>query len=203
MEVVPEEVDRDAGVLYDVEAHEHLIEDATHDDVEIGSEDEHVEIRSESSVESLVDDQEYDASDDEDSVFSGRGYNLRSNRDRDYSPRINYAMDTPTSTNIYGTQLFQHAVVEMNEGGPTLPVFKHLTGIIMTQMTRKAGVKKHGKAAVTALFEEFFQLDDKTVFKGVDQATLSRKQKRMALRAINLIKEKRCGNIERQNCSRR
>jgi len=66
----------------------------------------------------------------------------------------------------------------------------------MTQMTAKAGVKKHGKAAVTALFEEFFQLDDKTVFKGVDQATLSRKQKRMALRAINLIKEKRCGKLK-------
>ena len=139
IEVVPEEVDRDVGVLYDVEAHEHLIADNMHDDIEIGSEDEHVEIRSESSVDSPVDDVEHDTSDDEESVFSGRGYNLRSNRDRDYGPRINYAMDTPTSTKSYGTQLFQHDVVEMNEGGPALPVFKHLTGIIMPQMTANYG----------------------------------------------------------------
>ena len=33
------------------------------------------------------------------------------------------------------------------------------------------------------------------MFKGVDQATLSRKQKRMALRAINLINKKRCGKL--------
>ena len=39
-------------------------------------------------------------------------------------------------------------------------------------------------------------MDDKTVFKGVDASKLSRKQKRMALRAINVIKEKRCGTLK-------
>ena len=42
----------------------------------------------------------------------------------------------------------------------------------------------------------FSQLDDKTVFEGVNAATLTRKQKRKALRAINLIKEKRCGKLK-------
>ena len=135
MKTVPDEVDRDVGVRYDAKVHEHLIEDVTHDDVEIGSEDEHVEIRSESVVDSSVDDQEHDAGDDEESIFSGRGYNLRLNRDRDYGPKINYAMNTPASAKSYGTQLFQHAAVEMNGGGSTLPVFKYLTGIIMTRMS--------------------------------------------------------------------
>ena len=39
-------------------------------------------------------------------------------------------------------------------------------------------------------------MDDKTVFEGVMVAELSRKQKRMALRAIHLIKEKRCGKLK-------
>ena len=73
---------------------------------------------------------------------------------------------------------------------------KHLVAIIMTQMSEKVGIKKHGKAAVTALFNEFFQLDDKAVFERVDVATLSRKQKRISLRAINVIKENRCGKLE-------
>ena len=59
---------------------------------------------------------------------------------------------------------------------------KHLVSIIVTQTSEKSGIKKHGKAAVTALFNDFFQLDDKTVFEGVDAVTLCRKQKRMALR---------------------
>ena len=66
-------------------------------------------------------------------------------------------------------------------------------------MSERAGIKKHGKAAVTALFNELFQLDDKTVFEGVHATTLSRKQKRMALRAINVIKEKRCGKLKGRN----
>ena len=67
---------------------------------------------------------------------------------------------------------------------------------MMTQMAERAGIKRHGKAAVTALFNEFFQSDDKTVFEGVHAATLSRKQKRIVLRAINVIKEKRCGKLK-------
>ena len=67
---------------------------------------------------------------------------------------------------------------------------KHLVGIIMTQMTEKAGIRKHGKDAVAVSYDEFFQLDDKTVFEGVMVTELSRKQKRLALRAISLIKKK-------------
>ena len=52
------------------------------------------------------------------------------------------------------------------------------------------------KKAVTALFNKFFQLDNKMVFKEVVASTLPGQQKRRALRAINLIKEKRCGKLK-------
>ena len=49
---------------------------------------------------------------------------------------------------------------------------------------------------IKALFNDFFQLDDKIVFEGVHATTLSRKQNRMVLRAINVFKEKRCGKLK-------
>ena len=60
----------------------------------------------------------------------------------------------------------------------------------MTQMTASAGIKKHGDKAVEALFAEFCQLDEKSVFEPVDAKALSSEQKGAALRAINPIKEK-------------
>ena len=43
----------------------------------------------------------------------------------------------------------------MNDGGEKEHVFKHPTGIIMTQMLAKTGIKKHGKLAWDVLFNEF------------------------------------------------
>ena len=63
-------------------------------------------------------------------------------------------------------------------------------------MTEKSGIKKHGENAVAVMYNEFFQLDDKTVFEGLMVTDLKQKQKKMALRAINLIKEKRCGKLK-------
>ena len=105
-------------------------------------------------------------------------------------------MDNPHSNKSYDVQILQDSVSHMQGNGDTQLVFKHLVGIIMTQMSAKAGIKKHGKEAVTALFNIFLQLDDKTVFEGVMVATLSRIKKRRALRAINLIKEKRSGKLK-------
>jgi len=66
----------------------------------------------------------------------------------------------------------------------------------MTQMTAKAGRKKHGKIAIDALYREFLQLHDQRVFEGQNVDKLTRAQKRAALRAISMIKEKRCGTIK-------
>jgi hypothetical protein len=52
----------------------------------------------------------------------------------------------------------------MQDTGSTANELKCMTGIIMMQMTAKAGIKKHGQIAVDALFQEFSQLHDKTFF---------------------------------------
>ena len=67
----------------------------------------------------------------------------------------------------------------------------------MTQMSAKAGVRKHGKAAdEAALMAEFTQLEDLSVYQSVDPPKLTREQRMAALRAINLIKEKRDGRLK-------
>ena len=75
-------------------------------------------------------------------------------------------------------------------------LMKHVFGYIMTQMTAKAGIKKHGKAAEAALMKEFAQLEALDAYKSLDASTLTKKQRKEALRAINLIKEKRDGTIK-------
>jgi hypothetical protein len=71
----------------------------------------------------------------------------------------------------------------------------------MTQMTATAGIKKHGQAAVDALLQEFCQLDSKNVFEPLDASTLTASQKREALCAVNLIKEKRSGKLKGRTCA--
>jgi hypothetical protein len=70
-------------------------------------------------------------------------------------------------------------------------------GIKKTQMSFKEGLRRHGKAAEAALMTEFARLEELNVYEAVNTRVLSRVQQRAALRAINLIKEKRCGKI---NC---
>jgi hypothetical protein len=73
---------------------------------------------------------------------------------------------------------------------------KHVFGYIMNQMTAKAGLRKYGKDAEIALMKEFAQLENLNVYEPLDVNTLTGEQKRGALRAINLIKEKRDGRIK-------
>jgi hypothetical protein len=115
-------------------------------------------------------------------------YNLRAQRGRDYSHCLAQQMDSTTCSQSYD---LQHQFAQVNS---TTPGF--IFGHIMTQMTATAGIKKHGQKAIDALLKEFCQLDNKSVFAAVDAGTLSAKQKFAALRAINLIKEKRDGTIK-------
>ena len=69
-------------------------------------------------------------------------------------------------------------------------------GHVMTQMSAKAGIRKHGEAVESALMSEFAQLENLSVYHSVDPAGLTKQQKRAALRAINLIKEKRDGRLK-------
>ena len=127
--------------------------------------------------------------DEHDGGAAAPRYNLRENRNRDYSHRFN-----------------DHQFVSLGNKPKEMPkeregMYKYLVGHMMTQMTASAGIKKHGDKAVEALLEEFCQLDDKSVFKPLDAASLTGEQKKEALRAINLIKEKRCGRLKGRTCA--
>ena len=112
-------------------------------------------------------------------------YNLR-NRDTT-TVRFETAMDEPHSNQAYypPMQLAQQRI------------YAH----IMTQMSAKAGIRKHGKEAEAALMAEFAQLEDLNVFEALNPKTLTRQQKAAALRAINLIKEKRDGRLKGRTCA--
>jgi hypothetical protein len=133
-------------------------------------------------------------------------YNLRGPKERtsDFAD----AMDEPhSSKSYYPPYQFVHNKVSM-EGMSDDGLEKFIFGFIMTQiptsagpkkhvqMSAKAGIKKHGRKAEEALMTEFAQLEELSVFEGIDPATLTNKQRRMALRTINLIKEKRSGQLK-------
>jgi len=110
-------------------------------------------------------------------------------------------MDDPENTKSYksGVQMLQQAADSMHES-PNI-ICKYICGHIMTQMTATAGIKKHGQAAVDDLLQEFCQLNNKDVFDPIDTSTLTTGQKREALRAVNLIKEKRSGKLKGRTCA--
>ena len=51
------------------------------------------------------------------------------------------------------------------------------------------------------MFKEYKQLDDMQVVVRVAHDKLTDEQKRNALNAVNLIKEKRCGKIKGRTCA--
>lgn len=84
----------------------------------------------------------------------------------------------------------------MKDTGSNNKLMECILGLIMTQTTAKAGIEKHGQVAVDALYQAFLQLHDLDVFDGQDPKKLTKEQKRAALRAISVIKEKICGRIK-------
>ena len=72
-------------------------------------------------------------------------------------------------------------------------------------MSAKAGFKKFGEAAVAAMVKEFTQLNTgaapgKPAVVPIDADCLTDIEKKKALRAINLIKEKWNGDIKGRSC---
>lgn len=63
--------------------------------------------------------------------------------------------------------------------------------LVTHQMSAKQGVKHFGDRAIEALIQEFSQLDDKGTFDPMSFKDLTYQQRKDALRAIALIKEKR------------
>ena len=72
---------------------------------------------------------------------------------------------------------------------------------MFNQMIATQGIKIFQERAVAALIKEYKQLNDLAVLEVVDYDSLTGEQKSKALRAINLIKEKRDGKIKGRCCS--
>ena len=71
---------------------------------------------------------------------------------------------------------------------------------MFTQMSTKQGIEKFRERAVAAMVKTFKELNDgaiegKTVVAPVDYDSLSDRDKKQALEAVNSIKEKRCGVV--------
>ena len=130
--------------------------------------------------------EESDTRDDEETA-QWSGYNLRSNRSREYSYRFDTQVYDVTNLHVSHT--------------PRKPVnvTQKVFGFVFTQMTARAGIKKHGQAARDALTAEFTQLDYKGAYEPVHTMDLTESQQKGALRIINLIKEKRDRRLKRRS----
>ena len=117
--------------------------------------------------------------------FSGKGYQAK----REY----NFATNS-TSTEAKGEACIS-----------TDSYMKLACDVIFTQMTAKKGFKQYGAKAVAAMVKEFTQLNEgavpgKPVVVPTDSNSLTATEKRKALRAVNLIKEKWNGDIKGRSC---
>ena len=73
--------------------------------------------------------------------------------------------------------------------------------VTFTLMTAKRGIKKHGEIAVAAIYKEYTQLGYMKVTGALNPDILTIPQNKVALRAINLIKEKRSGKLKGRMCA--
>lgn len=91
------------------------------------------------------------------------------------------------------------------EEHPTLrnrmSVQKWFADFIFTQMHYTKSVKKHGEAAIAAIVKEVQQLDDLKVFDPIMANSLMPEERKRALNAITLIKEKRTGTLKGRTCA--
>lgn len=69
------------------------------------------------------------------------------------------------------------------------------------QMSFKKGKELFGERAVAGMIKEYQQMEDMAVLAMVDPSSLTDDQKKKALRAVNLIKQKRTGNVKGRLCA--
>jgi len=81
-------------------------------------------------------------------------------------------------------------------------LYETSVNVCFNQMIATKGIKTFGKEAVAAMFAEYKQLNDKNVFGRFDKRNLTKDLKRNALRAVNLIKRKRCGKLKGRTCAK-
>lgn len=167
-------------------------------------EDQGAPLEAEDQGEPLVEDQGAPGANNEAQAAPGPAYNLRPRAPTNLN--FNAAMDAPHDGKSYypPTQFLQEAQGCVDLGDEQRYAFNFILtklATTCTQMSERAGLRKHGKTAEAALMTEFSQLEDLDVYDALDPATLTRAQKKSALRAINVFKEKRCGKLKGRTCA--
>jgi hypothetical protein len=142
--------------------------------------------------------------------YNERMSNLRRKRNPDYSYRYGFCQNGSTndapSARLQGTdwETVQDSINNMpapptpveTSATPTKAIQKAMFGLIFTQMSAHAGIKKHGKLAWDALKKEFEQFKQMDVLEPLDAMTITAEQRKESLRALSVIKEKRDGRIK-------
>jgi len=73
--------------------------------------------------------------------------------------------------------------------------------LLTAQMSAKQGLKHFGRAGAEAIEKELEQLVYRRVMEGQDANSLTRSQKKAALRYLMFLKQKRCGRIKGRGCA--
>ena len=132
---------------------------------------------------------------------------LRPKQQLNYKYRYGFAQTSSTQEAIsHAKSVLASLQSPVSEDHPFTPkqmqsVRKAIIGIMFTQMSAQKGIKKHGQAALDALKKEFLQFKALDVLEPLDAFTMTDEQKREALRALSVIKEKRDGTIKGRTCA--
>jgi hypothetical protein len=89
---------------------------------------------------------------------------------------------------------------EVNKASWADDCYRIAVNVMFAQMMAPKGIQLFGERAIAAMFKEYNQLNDMMVFGHIDPDELTAQQKHDALRAVNLINEKRCGKMKGRTC---
>ena len=169
-------------------------------------------------------------SEDDISIRQGDGpsrYNLRSGRNTQYSKhigKVNEANDyqfinvkrkiskEDKRDTHWAEDIHKHTMrvilAQIKRKKPKhQDMFEKVINIVVTQATRspqmstKKGFEIFGERAIVAMIKEYQQLYNLNVFGRIPDGDLTEARKRAALKAINLIKEKRDGRVKGRTCA--
>ena len=76
-----------------------------------------------------------------------------------------------------------------------------MLSFVTAQMSAKAGIKQFGDKGTEAIMKEMEQLLHRKVMEGRKANTLTKQQKKAALKCLMFLKEKRCGKIKGRGCA--
>jgi hypothetical protein len=125
----------------------------------------------------------------------GRGQRLRNPNPKYYSGEFTHLQFLQQSfESLDGDSrlaYLKYALEDYCISGKTQLLERYLSGVVLTQMSARAGLIKHGKNAEKVLMKEFAQFKDMDVMEALDPDLLTKEQIQQALNMVNIIQEKR------------